>query len=708
MPGKYCELELRIEGLDQGRYYLSARFVDPLRDEENELLEPAEVKIDLDKLPDCRLDANDYGQQLTRMLFGTKRDSEVWRAYDKARAAAGSRDGLRVRLTIQINAPELHSIRWETLVDPSDNTRLLVQENILFSRFLRADDFQLRPVAETGELHALIVIANPSDLETRWGLAKIDEEDELALALDALSKGTAGGLSIKPRKLDKRASIYNIVTELRETYSDILYLVCHGTLTQEDGPRLLLEKEDGTTQSVKGKELVESLRDMSRRPRLVVLASCQSAGDERSNVLTAIGPKLARAGVPSVIAMQGKFSVESAAKFMPRLFLELSKDGQIDRAMTVARSEIRDRPDWWIPVLFMRLKTGRLWPAVAASAGSFDKWDAIVNLICDDKCLPVLGPGLAEGVFGSTRDVAQQWAERYEFPLAPRNRDDLSQVAQYLSYRKGKYFAIAELRKHLVSHIRVKFQKELKEIGREIGEDLLGCQVKPGLVDKLMLHIGKSKMGSDKSEVHRLLAKLPTSIFVNASRDNLLVAALEKENKIPRVRLCTWVINNDIPKQFGDDLPKGYKPSVEEPLVFQVFGKMEFPESLVLTEDDYFDFLIAVTRNESLKKARIPDVVSKALASSGLLLLGFQVDDWDFRALFRGILRQPGSELGKIYTRVAVQMSPIEGHIIDPDRATQYLQKYFETREISTFWGSPDDFMGTLAKHCAERGIIRL
>jgi hypothetical protein len=41
-------------------------------------------------------------------------------------------------MTIPTNAPELHAIRWETLVDPSQGTPLLMQDNILFSRFLSA------------------------------------------------------------------------------------------------------------------------------------------------------------------------------------------------------------------------------------------------------------------------------------------------------------------------------------------------------------------------------------------------------------------------------------------------------------------------------------------------------------------------------------------------------------------------------------------
>jgi hypothetical protein len=96
-----------------------------------------------------------------------------------------------------------------------------------------------------------------------------------------------------------------------------------------------------------------------------------------------------------------------------------------------------------MPVLFMRLKNGRLWPS-AVVEDRFDRWDAVVSDIENDQCVPVLGPGLVESALGSRRDMARDWAERYEFPLAPRNRDDLAQVAQYLAYRQSKNLAINE------------------------------------------------------------------------------------------------------------------------------------------------------------------------------------------------------------------------------------------------------------------------
>lgn len=705
MARNYCELELRIDWLDQGRYYLSARFMDPLSDEENQLLDPVAIQIDLEELRQHLLDLPRYGERLTAMVFG-EAGGPMRLAYEHARTAAASRDGLRIRLTIQASAPELQGLYWESLLDPRDGTRLITQEDVWFSRFSSAQDFRLRPVPEAAALSALVVVANPTDLVSKWGLVPIAPADEARVA-SALTEGARlGGRPIRQRRLQGAASIYNIVTSLREAHADILCLICHGTLTPEDDPRLLLEQEDRTGVLVHGRELVERLRDMTQRPRLVVLGSCESAGDLQGRAMAAIGPRLAAAGLPSVLAMQGRIGVESALRFLTRLFTELVRDGQIDRAVAVARSDIRDRADWWMPVLFMRLKTGRLWPSAQVEA-PFERWDALVSDIENDQCVPVLGPGLVESTLGSRRDMARAWAERYEFPLAPRNRDDLAQVAQYLTYRQSKNLAINELRRLLVMHIRANYRTELEAVGAQLGQDLLTQPINKGICSELILRVGQVQRQRDAQDVHRLLARLPVRVFISANRDNLLRDALQEAGRAPKVLLCNWIVKNDAPVPIGPGLPEGWEPTAQEPLVFHVFGNLDYPQSLVLTEDDYFDFLIAVTRNELLNKVSIPGAVTNALASSGLLLLGFQVDDWDFRVLFRGVLRQPGSPLGDLCTRVAVQFSPTEGQIIDPDRASTYLQSYFQNAgRISTFWGSAEEFLRILQERCAARGIL--
>jgi hypothetical protein len=83
-------------------------------------------------------------------------------------------------------------------------------------------------------------------------------------------------------------------------------------------------------------------------------------------------------------------SMAMIARFMPRLFSELLQDGQIDRAMSVARGEVRDsKQDYWMPALFLRLRDGRIWvdtpvPARKEEAASEEDNDGdLVPLLCD-------------------------------------------------------------------------------------------------------------------------------------------------------------------------------------------------------------------------------------------------------------------------------------------------------------------------------------
>ena len=130
-----------------------------------------------------------------------------------------------------------------------------------------------------------------------------------------------------------------------------------------------MEDDAGNAARVRGADLVARLKELRQRPQLVILASCQSAGNgdaanpNSASALVSLGPRLAGTGIPAVLAMQGSVSTETVARFMPVFFRELLRDGQIDRAMAVARSAVNDRRDFWMPVLFMRLKSGRIWDA---------------------------------------------------------------------------------------------------------------------------------------------------------------------------------------------------------------------------------------------------------------------------------------------------------------------------------------------------------
>jgi CHAT domain len=147
------------------------------------------------------------------------------------------------------------------------------------------------------------------------------------------------------------------------------------------------------------------LSQLSELPSLIVLASCQSAGSGGSGALAAVGPLLARAGVPSVLAMQGKISLVTAREFMGHFFTELRRDGQIDRAAAVARAKVRGRPDVWMPVLFTRLSSGRIWSDVPERPVIYQRIDTQVNI----GSVTGLNAAALEALFGPRQVPPEQW-----------------------------------------------------------------------------------------------------------------------------------------------------------------------------------------------------------------------------------------------------------------------------------------------------------
>jgi hypothetical protein len=139
-----------------------------------------------------------------------------------------------------------------------------------------------------------------------------------------------------------------------------MLLICHGTLIDGE-PYLWLEQEDGTADRVSGATLTQVIAELPARPLLAVLASCQSGGRGYSDTLAALGPHLARAGVAAVLAFQGDLTMGTARRLLPPLFSELRRDGCVDRALAAARGAIRQQSEWWLPVLWLRVRDGQIW-----------------------------------------------------------------------------------------------------------------------------------------------------------------------------------------------------------------------------------------------------------------------------------------------------------------------------------------------------------
>jgi hypothetical protein len=682
----YAELEIGIASLDQaGQYQVELRFASPKDDAERTpargvgALDPQEL-LALEDSP-----GNAYGDALADGLFA---DSEIRAKYGQFKAAVeGAGDAMRVKLFVDRSAPELHRLRWELLTDPDTKQPLATSERILFSRFGSSSDW--RPVrlrAKTG-LTALVAVSSPGNLD-QYGLAPVDVDGEVSRArahLTGIDLTVAGHDAAAPLTLDR------LVDGLRRGV-DILYLVCHGGLHPEKGPLLYLQNDDGTAEVAGGELLAQRIAELIERPRLVVLASCESAGSEQVSTqsrvaagqLVPLAPALAEAGVHAVVAMQGKISMETVATVMPAFFAELLEDGQIDRAFAVARGKVRERPDSWMPALFLRLRGGRIWyePGFGEGECDFDKWKALVGAVRRGGFTPIVGPGLGEGVYGQLREVSRELAETTGFPLAEHQRSELQQVSQFLQFNQDVATA-RELFKNELRHQIVQRHPTLPPKARTLS------------LSKLMALVGRDHRDADDDDPYGLLADLDAKVFITANPDNLLEEALKAKGKEPRTFFFNWRDKAQTAEPNGADR----EPDTAHPLVFHIFGFFQDEDSLVLTEDDYFEYLISLIQY----KPRIPAVVGHQTTSTSLLFLGFQLTDWNFRVLYRLIMSQEGSSKLKQLTHVAVQVDPEEEALINPRAARKYLEDYFgSSGPVTIFWGSGGEFLGELGRRLAS------
>lgn len=674
-----AELEISLERSGSGEgsdvFTVQLRIDRPGNDVEDRIAVQG-LTIDRVELRARAHDAAAYGQLLTDMLFSS---GDMRAAFGRARGVGR----LRLRLSFGPNAADLQDLRWETMRDPDrPDAALLTDPRILFSRYLSSFDWRPVRLRPRGRLRALVVIANPAGL-TAHRLAPVQIADELARARENLVGLERVELYSDPESdPPKRATLERLVEALRDG-PDVLYLVCHGGIDRGGQSTLFLDDAQGEVAYVRGVELVQALLDLERRPRFVVLASCEGAGTGHEpsasdgGALMALGPRLAEAGVPAVLAMQGRVLMRTVAEFMPVMFRELMTDGLIDRAVAVARSAISDPKEAWRPALFMRLKRGRVWYDAGFAAGGLGNWDAIRLKIEDAECTPIIGPGLLETLFEYRSWLARRWAQEYFFPLAPAQREDLTAVAQYLASKQGPDFP---------------HKKLIKDLQIGVLQRLSGPAAAPGQPLPALLRQLRQRTFGGREDPYRILADLPLPVFILASPDPLLVQALQERGKRPRVGVLPWRRGLKDPYAAHRD----HEPTADEPLVYHLFGTLDAPRSLVVTQDDFVDFLLMLQKPEV--RGSIPRVVLERLVDSSLLFFGFQIDSWEFRVVFRTIMQQEGMESSR-GPHVAAQIDPEEGRVLDPVGARTYFERYLRGAYVDMYWGTPERFLYELEQH---------
>jgi len=271
-------------------------------------------------------------------------------------------------------------------------------------------------------------------------------------------------------------------------------------------------------------------------------------------------------------------------------------------------------------------------------------WQLLLSRINNGACTPFLGAGACYGTLPLGADVAAQWAAEHEYPL--EDAHDLARVAQYLG----------------VAQDDAMYPKEL--------------------ITAALADIGPPDFDAE-DEPHAALAELPLPVYMTTNYDNFMSAALEARGKNPRREICRWNNSPAVraePRALG---AAGFVPTPGTPVVYHLHGHLDVPESLVLTEDDYLDFLVAISRNDDL----IPHEIERALAGTSLLFVGYRLSDWDFRVIHRGLVMAGEQSLRRLSVTVQLPRA-------DPARV--YLDKYFGAMKVRVYWGSATDFIREL------------
>jgi hypothetical protein len=633
-----------------------------------------------------RTDRAADGRRLLETLLA---DSRVRGAWAEAR---GQEPRRRIRLRIDRAAAELHALPWELLQEGP--VTLSAQADTPFSRYLPIALPWGGAVVER-PIRVLAVISDPEDIEEKYRLPHTDVQQERESLASALSDAAVQIDFLEPPVTPKR-----LEGRLREGYH-ILHYIGHGAFSGRRGQGVLyLQDADGKACRLFDQELASMLARQGARPRLVFLAACQSAiglstGSPEgtahrspSDAFLGMAPRLVSVGVPAVVAMQDLVTVESALAFGEAFYRRLLAHGQVDLAMNEARSTLltAGRPDAAVPVLFMRLKSGRIWGGEADMRGEVLGtpnprvfWTGLLHMIERGTCTPIIGPRVHGRWLPNPSEIAAAWAEDHGYPFA--DKDNLARVAQYLASNQGVDFPRCELVHRL-----------MREFTEHVPEGLRPDNSHETLTD-LIKSVGWANLGDDPNEVHQVLASLDLPLYLTTNCDSCMAEALAAQGKKPEREICLW---NDalygLPSLFEDD--PTYEATAEAPLVYHLFGSDEVVESLVLTEDNYLDFLVRI----SAEMERIPPPIWAALANSSLMFLGYSLHDWEFRVILRGLVATRSRR--RRFKHVAVQLEESDIAGVDagsPTGAVQnFLQQYFQDAEINVFWGTVPQFVAEL------------
>jgi hypothetical protein len=323
------------------------------------------------------------------------------------------------------------------------------------------------------------------------------------------------------------------------------------------------------------------------------------------------------------------------------------------------------------------------------------EWDNLIRRIRAGRCLPIINYHATSDFFLEHTAIVKAWAEDVGYPLA--DRSNLTRVAQFVSVDKGDDLTAKELyldflKKSLLDRYSKEslLDKYKKTLAAEPGHFLktLAAELPDLSFSEVVSRLGFPNFEEVPADPLRILAELSLPIYLTTNYSKLLEEALKSTNdfKEPQTEICYWRegLEHEVRSVFEKDA--NYWPDKNKPLVYHLHGLDTCPYSLVLTEDDHLDFLIKVSEDPDI----IPKPVNQALGDWVVLLLGYQLHNWDFRTVFKGLIASKRNSRGSPFN-LSIQLNP-EAEGINITEARAYLNRYFDQVNFTVYWGDAQSF----------------
>lgn len=130
--------------------------------------------------------------------------------------------------------------------------------------------------------------------------------------------------------------------------------------------------------------------------------------------------------------------------------------------------------------------------------------------------------------------------------------------------------------------------------------------------------------GKCPSPMLRALAELPFPLVITTNYDRLFDSALVEAGKQPRVAVYTPKL--EATTDYRD-------PTAESPVVFKIHGDIARPETIVITDEDYIQFVLRMSNKDPYDP--VPLTLKYYLTGWTTLFVGYSLLDYNLRLLFK-------------------------------------------------------------------------